>query len=276
MRRISATITCLSVLGLLACSDNSIERRNVVVLIDYSGSTKNGQLERYSSMVINDVVANLTEHDAIAIYPIDAGAVIRNTQIVSVDLGQHVFTAKGDFVTHADEAVRQRARTFLADTIRDSLVHAIRNGREARKSFVGTTDILGAIQGVAAYFEKTRGETRLGSFVNALMGTKQLHTQNILIVCSDMINETNGMNFETHVPQGKELSMTVDSLKRLDRLPELEGVLVLVTGRTGRTTRQVDNIRLFWEAYFKKAGATLSAYDFDAGTQVRTALITRE
>lgn len=266
--RLALPIAASVALALASCTGSDEERRNVLVLIDYSGSTSGDQVLRYASTIARDVVGLLHEHDAIAVYPIDGGAVTRNGQIVGFDLQRQDFADRKDFVTHASEEVQKRITAFLV-TAADSVERAVRSERDHRRRFAGRTDILGALNGLSQHLEHDQPISRAAAIWNGAVGQRHVRTQNIIVICSDMINESDAGDFEAHTPTVSEADTVVARLRRTGAIPELKDALVFVTGRTGRNAQQVDGIKAFWVALFREAHADLRAYDFDAGGQLR-------
>lgn len=251
-----------------ACAGDDAARRNVIVLIDYSGSTAGDQMLRYGTTIARDVVANLHERDAISVYPIDAGAVTRNSQVVGFDLQQHDFTGKNDGITHAAEEVLKRVATFLAMAA-DSVQRAVQSERGQRQRFAGKTDILGALRGVSTHFEHEQPISRTASVWNEIVGQAHLKVQNVVVICSDMINESDAADFEAYPPSVEKVDSVLARIRRAGGMPELKDAVIFVTGRTGRNAQQVDGIKAIWTALFHESHADLRAYDFDSGGQMR-------
>ena len=106
-------------------------------------------------------------------------------------------------------------------------------------------------------------------FERFITGKKMVVSTNIIILFSDMIQETPETNFAG--PEGctpDEARFTIDKLRAFNRIPNLHECKVFVNGRTGKSNQQVDNIKNFWSQYFKEAGSDLVAYDYDAGHEI--------
>lgn len=250
----------------VSCGD-TVVRRNVIVLVDYSASERD-QLNRHATVLAHDVIENLEANDAISVFPIDAAAVTKNVRLSGFDLRQQVFARQTDGVTHRSDSVRVRVSAFLR-TAGDSVLHSIAAGRDQRQQFTNRTDILGALEGVVSVLERVRPVAPLAALWNTIAGQSEFEVQNVVIIFSDMINESADADFETRVPTVKNVNALIADLRRRRKLPDLREVVVFVTGRTGRDARQVDDVHEFWVRYFAAAGADLRAYDYDGGTHLR-------
>jgi TolB-like protein len=252
----------------MSCAAHESLRRNVIVLLDYSASTNSEQMKRFGRTISQDIIAQLRETDAVSVYPIDAGAVTRNTKIFDLDLRQHQFAQQSDFVTHASEEVKKRVTVFLTNA-QDSVLHLIESERTVRGRFAGSTDILGALRGVTQYFEHPKKTGAISRAWNAFIGTPNSGVINVVVICSDMINESSALNFSASPPTASQAQTAVAKMLEAGNIPAFEGVVVFVTGRTGRNAEQVDGVHKFWLGYLREAHADLRAYDFDSGGQIR-------
>jgi len=102
---------------------------------------------------------------------------------------------------------------------------------------------------------------------NSFKGSKRIKKH--LIVFSDMIEDcglkgsADSYNFSAVVPANPDI--IINDLKKVRRMPKLEGVTVYVIGPTGGY-QQSDSVsrylavKSFWEVFFEKAGATVKRY----------------
>lgn len=268
MRPLTRNVLAGALVGAVAaCSHGSADRRNVIALIDYSGSISGDQAQRYARVVVRDVFENLGEHDAIAVYPIDAAAVTNRVQLVGLDLQRTTFAKLSDGVTHREDSVRARVAIFLRDAA-DSVFHAVETARSERKRYAGSTDLLGALRGVSNQIENPAEPGPVASVLNNLLGKRSTRVTNVILICSDMLNESEDGDFDARPPVGAEADSLIRRLRTAGKLPDLTGTTVFVTGRTGRNARHVDATAAFWKLYFQETGADLKAYDFDASSQI--------
>jgi hypothetical protein len=78
-----------------------------------------------------------------------------------------------------------------------------------------------------------------------------------LSVFGDMLQATRQVNLET--AKTIDEKFIKNAMARL-RMPELRGVSVRVYGAGGRDEAHFENVKMFWAAYFKAAGARLERY----------------
>lgn len=250
-----------------ACTGDHVRRRNVIVLVDYSSSITQPELDRFASTIRRDVLSNLRAADALSVFPIDAGAELRDQRISGIDLNNLDFSRQTDGVTHRSDSVAVRLHAFLAAAA-DTLIRAVELGRSNRKEFKDETDILGALDEVEGQLEHSSAPSRFSEFRRAMLGEATIEVTNVVIVCSDMINESPDADFEHRPPTHEEISKLLAALRNAGRLPDLHGVDVFVVGRTGHDPKQVEAVKSFWSDYFLATGANLQAYDFDPGTKL--------
>lgn len=245
-----------------ACQGSTVRRRNVITLIDYSGSVSAEDMQRYGNAVAKELLGNFRERDALAVYPVDEAAAFRDNRLATIDLSRQEFSRQSDGVTHKSDSVRARLLIYLG-AMSDSVLAALAQGKEQRRSFARTTDILGAIERIATRLESSPTPSKWARFLSALSGEAVVETKNVLVICSDMINESPDANFSKAPPSTGDVDRIIAALKEKGRLPQLGGVAVFVVGRTGRSTQQVDAIKNFWTRYFHETGADVRMYDFD-------------
>jgi hypothetical protein len=104
------------------------------------------------------------------------------------------------------------------------------------------TDLLGAMLMASELFRNNQRARRL------------------LIVYSDMLNTTDGVNFEK--AQNFDSQMMLAALSRQGFVPELQGVTVKVLGAdaSGLGINRWNRVKQFWKAYFTAAGANIAEY----------------
>lgn len=260
--------------GLVACGRQQAERRNIVVLVDYSASVKADELEKHAGTIVQDVLGNLGPNDALEVFPIDAGAVTRHERLAAVDLMNHQppFSQPNDGVTHREDSVRVRVAAFV-QSLKDSVRATILDGAKRRRQFAAETDIIGALRGVAdQHGPVDAAPTGFVGNWNRLAGRSKPRVTDVVILFSDMVNESADVNFARKAISTSEADSIISRLRRRDALPRLQGMVVFVSGRTGRDAAQVDAVRQFWQKFLAASGATVMAYDFDASPQVRSFL----
>jgi hypothetical protein len=81
------------------------------------------------------------------------------------------------------------------------------------------------------------------------------HDKTVLVLLSDMIQATGEANMET--PTGIPTIEWIDSRAAEQRLPDMKGICVVVSGAETKSARGAQ-IRKFWQDYFSRVGARLS------------------
>ena len=82
------------------------------------------------------------------------------------------------------------------------------------------------------------------------------HDKTVLVLLSDMIQATGEANMET--PTGIPSTEWIESRAAEQRLPDMKGICVVVSGAETKSARGAQ-IRQFWQEYFSRVGARLSA-----------------
>jgi hypothetical protein len=98
------------------------------------------------------------------------------------------------------------------------------------------TAILGSLQVAEKVFKKDRKDKA------------------VLIIMSDMIEDSSEYNFERERLSDKRISEIIGMEKSKKRLPDLSGVNVYVVGAKAPSREQFYNIQNFWLRYFKECG----------------------
>lgn len=255
--------TILMIVALYSCEASAVKRKNIIGLIDYSGSIAEETLNKYATIFSKGIFLSLGQYDKFVLMPIDEGAKTQPVYLVHIDLKTTKFDKPGDSVTHRQELINKRLIDFLTSKS-DSLYSEIKTQKDLRKKFTNYTDILNALEQLSTKTEKNEEKSELGKLWDSISGNTNFRTENILIICSDMIHESHEFNFNK-IPTitKKELDDILKQLKNSNRIPNLEGVTVFINGRTGRDNHLIDNIKYFWENYFKEAKANLYCYEFD-------------
>lgn len=82
----------------------------------------------------------------------------------------------------------------------------------------------------------------------------------ILVIFSDMIEDSESYNFERLKLTDKKIKEIIEKEKNRGMIPELNGVRVYITGAQARTLEMYNSIKKFWTEYFRVTGAELVEY----------------
>lgn len=90
------------------------------------------------------------------------------------------------------------------------------------------------------------------------------YPRKILVIMSDMIEESSRYNFQKKPPEKKDIDLIIINEKKQDRLPDLKGVKVYVVGAGGKSSDDMLKIKDFWLAYFQACGADINPANYGA------------
>ena len=251
-------------------------RLDIVSLIDFSGSLSEDTVERYIVIITNNILGNLDEKDRLVVLPIDEGAKREPVRIVFEDMSRQKFSHATDGLAHACERRVQRLHQYAAEA-GPRIQAEVKRQKVLRKKYTNLTDILSAIEQTASLFrEDATRETLLDRSLRFLSGRKDIISAHMLVLFSDMIQESEDYNFaRSWGPTKTETSRILAQLVERGRIPNLMGAKVFVNGRTGTSNRQIENIEHFWREYFRNTKADLLAYGFDSGNEITSYLSDR-
>ncbi len=257
------------------CDTGIHQRLNCICLIDYSGSLSEETLHRYIEIISTDIVGHLGEKDRLTVLPIDEGAKTEAVKLVYEDMSNKRFSLTTDGYAHAADSLAMRLKKF-ADKTGPEIASKLLREKAAREKYTYFTDIFSALEQTATLLEYNQPDTFWKGVERFITGKKKNISSNIIILFSDMIQESSETFFT--VPEGctpEAARFTIDKLRAFNHIPDLHGCRIFVNGRTGKSNLQVDNIKNFWIQYFKETGAELVAYDYDAGPEISSYLTQR-
>jgi len=267
---------CLALLILNGCSVE--KRKNYIILVDNSISTREQYIENYLRIVIDIIIPNLGIKDRITIMMIDKNSYVNNERIWTLDLSDQKFENISDGLINEQDSIRVRKARFLSDSLKKELVNTLQLSRLKRNSFSDFTDIINAInESRYSLINKTNFNDTFEKIKNNAFGVNNYIYENCIIILSDMINEDQEgeYNFRKSVYWDYEsISDLVDNLSIVNKIPNLTNTKVFIHGATscknmGRySNKQIENIKIFWDLYFKKSRAQLIAYSYDTKQEI--------
>lgn len=262
--KIKSLLTLLALAFIfVSCSDTLLKRRNIICLVDFSGTITEKTLHNYASVLSKDVLLNIDKYDKFTIMPIDEAAKTEPVFLAHVDLINENFEDSNDGLSKKEILERQRVNEYLK-SISDSTYNNIRTQKELRLKYTKYTDIINVLELISTKMEHSEEVASVEQFWNLLVGTKAFQTENILVICSDMLHETKDIAFNDEKVTRTELEDLLLDLKNTRRIPDLTGLSVFVNGRTGLNNETIDKVQFFWNEYFKLTGANLISYEYDS------------
>jgi hypothetical protein len=95
------------------------------------------------------------------------------------------------------------------------------------------------------------------------------NTKNIIIIFSDMLNESHNLNFRKINLTDSKINDIITSLKSKDYIPDLTGSDVYVIGIRADNPTRLKQVEKFWRLYFSYANANLKNYSADLLVGIR-------
>ena len=210
----------------------------VCLLLDLSGSTQNMTIRKMYAEAAHKVVHALEPGDALI-----AGRITEMSLSEPKFCVQHVFKK---FLPSVNNPLYERAekKAFLklTQSVKDSLLHQIDATLFNFNKEIGRTEIMGAIRVAARIFKNYH------------------YSRNILVILSDMIEDSHYYNFKTIHFSENRIRQILLKEKKAGRLPALNGVRVYVAG--AREEKPYESVRRFWFAYFDSCRASLQRENY--------------
>ena len=216
-----------------ACTAEEKPEKLVYVLFDLSGSTVK-QREIYIKW-FDRILDSLRPGDRIAVEAIDARSAVNATYPVNRALPAYsswkdnllVYRKK---MLNIKKEIRDKADTLL----------------NCKGS--GSTEIMSALLPAQQLFQ-----------------SYPEYSRKILVVMSDMVEDSPNYNFEKYPPGEKRTKKIISLEKKKNRLPSLTGVKIYAAGAGGKSSGHMIILKSFWMKYFSACGANLQAGNYGAG-----------
>ncbi|MGV8111796.1 MAG: hypothetical protein AB2L17_02705 [Lentimicrobium sp.] len=268
-------LTCIL---LLFTSCNTGKRVNYIVLLDNSKSISEQLLNLYIDMIANTIVLNMGRYDRLTIQFIDECAMTKAERVYSIDLDKLDFTNSRDGLNHREDSIRYRLHQYLMDSIQPAITASIKAKRAQRTDCGNYTDIVNALNGSTALITHEKNfSSPIDKVQNSAKGIDNYEYESVYIILSDMVQENRDKVLD-FTQMGRmntdQVYQKIEDIRSLGKIPDLSGCSVFIYGATASkeagpfANRQIENIRLFWETYFKDSNAVLQAYSFDCKKEI--------
>lgn len=258
------------------------KRKNFVVLIDNSTSVPEQVIQRYIITIQETILPNISDKDRLIIQFIDGCSQDKAERIYSFDLAEMNFTNNADGVNHQADSSRTRLKRYLTVTVKDEIAKTILTKRKERKDCGGYTDIVNALNEARKLVKTQKSyNSTTDKLLNDAKGNENFEYETCIVIFSDMVNENSAKTFDFTTfgrLKDEEVNKKVLDLKDLDKIPDLAGVKVLVYGSTSTreagafASKQIENVKLFWDLFFLSAGAELKGYGYDTQIELKNYL----
>ncbi len=208
---------------------NKKEPRVIAVFVDMSGSTNHVRRTVYRQ-AFEKVYENLRQGDRIIVGTITGRSYIDFKPVVDADIPQ--------------QSIWVNRITFeqnLAKTKKD--IHTEVDKLLARKQGTPNTEIINSLNIADKIFHNEK-------------------RQKILIILSDMIQDSREYNFERVNVTEAYTSRIIKNRQQQNLIPKLHNVKVYVAGASAKDSKKFRSIEKFWNHYFIACGADFSLHRY--------------
>lgn len=245
------------------------DRRVMIVLIDYSASTSDAVLDNYVHVVNETILSNLKPYDCLIVVPIDEGSKMQPVKLFYKDLADTTFRNATDGFAHADDSLNLRFKNYVREAA-PMIEKELKEQKIKRKRYTYHTDIIGALQQTTNLIEFNSKQGMGKDIKDFVLGHVKLKSENIIVILSDMIQDSDGLAFGSKKGvTGEQTEIYLNKLVKESRIPELNWCKVFAIGATGKNSIQIDNINFFWRKYFERTNAELKAYGYNVEDKLR-------
>jgi hypothetical protein len=277
------TIVLFTALALLA-SCGSLKRNNFIVLVDNSLTVPETVFERYIQTIQQSIIAKLGSKDRLTVQFIDGCSQSMAERVYSIDLAAMDFSSDADGINYKEDSAAARLKRFVTDSVVSEIRRVILAKRKERNSNVKNkcsqfTDIIGALNEAKSLIDKKKNYSNSkDKILNDADGKDSYEYVTSIIIFSDMVNENSERTFDfTQMGKLKSdgVEKKVQELKDNDKVPDLANINVVAYGATSTkeagpfANKQIENVKLFWELFFKSAGADLKGYGYDTNAEIK-------
>lgn len=268
----------------LFSSCGSTKRNNFIILIDNSLTVPENVFERYVQTIQQSIIAKMGSKDRLTVQFIDGCSQSMAERIYSIDLAAMDFSTDADGINYKEDSAAARLKRFVTDSVASEIRKIVLAKRKERNSDVKNkcsqfTDIVGALNEARSLIDKKKNyNSTKDKVLNDADGKDSYEYVTSIIIFSDMVNENSERTFD-FTQMGKikldGVEKKVQELKDMDKIPDLAKINVVAYGATSTkeagpfANKQVENVKLFWELFFKSAGADLKGYGYDTDAEIK-------
>ena len=203
--------------------------RAIVVLVDMSGSTNTARRTVYRN-AFEKIYETLQEGDRIVIGTITGRSFIDFKPVVDAEIPkQSVWVNRISFEQNMSKTKKNIKKQV--------------EGLLSRKKGTPRTEILNSLNIADTIFHNEKRDK-------------------ILVVLSDMVQDSKEYNFERVKVTDTYIANIIKYRKKNDLVPNLKGVKVYVAGASADEAKKFRSIEKFWNSYFKVTGADFSTHRY--------------
>jgi len=232
----TAAIAFLCIIGIASCAKHKAPTepaKTVFVLIDYSESARQARQDYLDSF--KKVSSRMRPGDHLFVWKISEKSEMETRPLIDEHFPLPE-PAKNEFYRkQAEEKARREVEARLAriEKTMDSLL-------QLKDRLAMRTALMSSLHVAEKVFKSDKKD------------------KSVLVIMSDMIEDSSGYNFERERLSDTRVSEILSREKERNRLTDLGSVKVYVTGARASSTEQLHTIQNFWLRYFKECGADLS------------------
>jgi len=228
------------------CNDKKNQKKKtskiISVLFDLSETTNTKQIREKYLEDFKTILKSITFGDAIE------AALITERSLSEMNLSVNYEFEK--FNPGTDNSLiinsKRKVAASLLQTKKDSIIKVVDSLLFKPKRKIMWTEIIASL-GVVERIFKTLPQQR-----------------KILIIFSDMIEESSFANFQQNQINEKWIDKFILKQKKANLLPDLKNVKVYVVGAQASSTKKYNGIKNFWIKYFNETGANLLPQNYGA------------
>lgn len=269
----------------LFTSCGSTKRNNFIVLVDNSLTVPETVFERYIQTIQQSIIAKMGSTDRLTVQFIDGCSQSMAERVYSIDLAAMDFSNDADGINYKEDSAATRLKKFVTDSVVSEVRRIILAKRKERNGDVKNkcsqfTDIIGALNEAKSLIDKKKNYSNTkDKILNDADGKDNYEYITSVIIFSDMVNENSERTFDfTQMGKLKSdgVEKKVQELKDIDKIPDMANINVVAYGATSTkdagpyANKQIENVKLFWELFFKSAGADLRGYGYDTDAEIKS------
>lgn len=208
----------------------------VIIFLDFSGSIKSNERALFQRAIETQIIPSLSAGDRLLIAPIHDKTLTEFRPLV-----QAILPAKREFSGWLDNVLKYNRQVKEVDAQVLDLKNKIKTE---------VADVLG----------RRYASPYTDIFSSLLIAQKLFHDEarrKVLVLMSDMIEDTPEYNFEKIAWSPSGVEKLLAELEAKAFIPKLHGVCVYVSGASAKTATLAQDIARFWEAYFRRTGADM-------------------
>src|SRR5712691_43455 len=208
----------------------------VIIFIDFSGSVSGDDRASFRREIEAEILPSLSAGDRLLIAPIHDKTLTDFRPLVEATL-----------------PARPHFNGFL-----DNVLKFNRSAKELEAQILRLKDKTRTE--VANVFAKRFASQYTDIFSSLLLAQKLFYDETrrkVLVLMSDMIEDSPPYNFEKVSWSPATTEKTLSELDAKGLIPKLAGVCIYVSGASAASAELAENISRFWQAYFRRAGADM-------------------